>query len=386
MKKTVLIIFIFIPILLTSTGAAATKNFSDIALDKQWTVKFTKSIDASSVAGNVYITDGSKKLNVNVTTNNNVLTVKPLTPLEFNHQYTIVVTDNLKDQNGQAMNEAVEIPFTTMVEKDETPAQIYKRFNSEYHMTWYQLSNNYKQFYLIGQKDGQTVGGYETRQGEVVFGITVGASRSSVQAKYGAPLAGITKNYTNYNQSYVDQYGNETSGTYLIGGQYVTFFYDVHQNNIVRSVTWVTKKTENSKSGFFATPSSSLRTGLEDLMAELINEARVANGLNSLTYTNDYNPTARKHSVSMAENNYFSHVDLKGNRGGDRLKNDGIRNSRWGENLAYGQYSAIYAHEALMNSLSHRKNILRKDFTHVFVGVAFNSDGAPYYTINFYRK
>ena len=253
-------------------------------------------------------------------------------------------------------------------------------------MTWTQPSDNYKQFYLIGLKDGQTVGGYETRQGEVVFGITIGTSHSSVKAKYGEPLSRITKLNTNYNQSYVDQDGNETSGTYLVDGHYVTFFYDAHKNNIVRSVTWVTKRTENSKSGFFTTPSSSLRTGLEDLMAELINEARVANGLNALTYTADFNPTARKHSVSMAENNYFGHVDLNGLRGGDRLKNDGISYSRWGENLAYGQYSAIYAHEALMNSLSHRKNILRSDFTHIFVGVAFNSVGAPYYTINFYRK
>lgn len=383
------IVFIIMAILLTttySTTGTTAANISNIEVGKQWTIKFSKSIDASSVAGNVYITDGSKKLNVNVTTNNNVLTVKPLTTLEFNHPYTLVVTDNLKDPNGLAVHEAVEIPFIMTGEKMATPAQIYKIFKSEYNMTWTQPSDNYKQFYLIGLKDGQTVGGHETRQGEVVFGVTVGASHSSVKAKYGEPLPRISKFNTNYNQSYVDQYGNETSGTYLIDGHYVTFFYDAHKNNIVRSVTWVTKKTENSKTGFFATPSSSLRTGLEDLMAELINETRVANGLNALTYTADFNQTARKHSVSMAENNYFSHVDLNGLRGGDRLKNGGISNSRWGENLAYGQYSAIYAHEALMNSLSHRKNILRSDFTHIFVGVAFNSVGAPYYTINFYRK
>ena len=68
------------------------------------------------------------------------------------------------------------------------------------------------------------------------------------------------------------------------------------------------------------------------------------------------------------------------------MKNGGVSFSWWGENLAYGQYSAIYAHEALMNSLGHRENILRAEFTHIFVGVDFNREEQPYFTMNFYKK
>ena len=253
-------------------------------------------------------------------------------------------------------------------------------------MLWNMPSNNYKQFYLTATKNGKQVGGYETRAGTTVFGIKVGTSRDTVKAKYGEPVKHIKKNNTNYVQTYVDKYRNETSGTYLIDGNYVTFFYDAHKNNIVRSITWVSEKIEATKTGFFATPSTELRKSLENLMVELINEARVAEGLNALTYTPQLNETARKHSRSMAKNNYFGHEDLNGLRGGDRMENAGIRFSWWGENLAYGQYSAIYAHEALMNSLGHRENILRNNFTHIFVGVDFNTKGQPYFTMSFYKK
>lgn len=170
----------------------------------------------------------------------------------------------------------------------------------------------------------------------------------------------------------------------MIDQHYVTFFYDAHQNYKIRSVTWVKAQTEMSKPGFFATQTTGLRDSFENLMVELINQARVAQGLNPLIYTPDNNLVARKHSTSMAENNYFGHVDLNGLRAGDRMKNAGMNYNWWGENLAYGQYSAIYAHEALMNSLGHRENILRKEFTHIFVGVNFNDKNQPYFTMNFY--
>lgn len=54
-----------------------------------------------------------------------------------------------------------------------------------------------------------------------------------------------------------------------------------------------------------------------------------------------------------------------------------------GENIAAGAYNTIYAHEALMNSLEHRENILYGRFTHAFTGVAFDGT-TPYWTIDFY--
>ncbi|MFK4997104.1 CAP domain-containing protein [Bacillus sp. N9] len=36
-----------------------------------------------------------------------------------------------------------------------------------------------------------------------------------------------------------------------------------------------------------------------------------------------------------------------------------------------------------MNSLGHRENILKPDYTFLGVGVAFNDESQPYYTENF---
>ena len=55
------------------------------------------------------------------------------------------------------------------------------------------------------------------------------------------------------------------------------------------------------------------------------------------------------------------------------------------ENLAMGTETVIHAHEALMNSIGHRNNILLDRVTHAYVGVHFNSNNSPYITINMYK-
>lgn len=277
------------------------------------------------------------------------------------------------------MNPKMIIPTTAV-----TNTEAVQIFSAEYDLQWSMPSLDYKQFHLIGIKNMVPVAGYETRVGQTVFGIHIGDLREVVRANYGTPLTVIMKNDTIMRQTYHDQYNDETSGTYLIDDHYVTFFYDVHQNFTVRSILWVDAIIEQSKPSYFAIPSTLLRNSFEDLMITLMNEARVKEGLQPLIYTPEYNQIARRHSTSMAENNYFGHVDLQGLRGGSRMKNGGMTFNWWGENLAYGQYSAIHAHEALMNSISHRDNILREQFTHAFVGVDFNDQHQPYFTINFY--
>lgn len=94
--------------------------------------------------------------------------------------------------------------------------------------------------------------------------------------------------------------------------------------------------------------------------------------------------TAREHSVDVAENQYFDHINVQGQSPFDRMKEDNISFITAGENLAYGQFSSIFAHEGLMNSLGHRKNILQESFEYLGVGVAFNDESQPYYTEDFY--
>ncbi|MFJ7734632.1 CAP-associated domain-containing protein [Lysinibacillus sp. NPDC097231] len=152
-------------------------------------------------------------------------------------------------------------------------------FQSEYQMTWHRLKTDYFQFFLVGRQNTNEVGGYETRIGHTFFGIRIGANRTVVERKYGLPLTAIHYQNTSYLLNYLDFSGSATHGTYLIDQYYVTFFYDVHKNNIVRSITWIDAATELSKSSYYGKPSNELRAGFEDLMIELINRERVVEGL-----------------------------------------------------------------------------------------------------------
>ncbi|MGA3600995.1 CAP-associated domain-containing protein [Lysinibacillus agricola] len=259
-------------------------------------------------------------------------------------------------------------------------------FQSEYKMKWHRVNTDYAQFSLVGKHNSNEVGGYETRIGYSVFGIRIGANQTDVHRKYGLPLSAIHYQNTSYLLDYNDCKGSTTHGTYLIDHHYVTFFYDLHKNNIVRSIIWINAKTELSKCGYYGKPSNELRTGLEDLMVELINHERVIEGLQPLIYDKKCNNIARQHSSNMISHQFFSHKDHIGNHSNDRLTVSGVNYFWYGENLAHGQHNSIFAHEALMNSTGHRTNILRKEFTHIFVGVCFNDNGAPYYTMNFYSK
>ena len=385
MPIIIVIIFSFTLLATNADGSKQWTSYSNIAIDKEWSITFNQNIDTNSIANNVYMVDrNNSKVAIITKASGKVLKVKPISNLNYNSIYKLVVTNNLMSTKGKAMRQEITIPFTTV--KQVSTVNAVKTFSSEYDLIWNMPTFNYKQLYLVGTKNNQTVGGYETHVGQTAFGISIGASRDTVKAKYGTPLSSIQKKNVKYTQNYVDKYGRETSGTYIIANNYVTFFYDVHKNYKVRSITWIDATTEMSKPGFFAVPSSKLRDSLENLMVELINQARIAEGLKALNYTPQYNSIARNHSTSMAANQYFDHVDINGLRGGDRMKNGGVSYNWWGENLAYGQYSAIYAHEALMNSEGHRANILRKEFTHVFVGVDFNSKNQPYFTINFYSQ
>ena len=93
--------------------------------------------------------------------------------------------------------------------------------------------------------------------------------------------------------------------------------------------------------------------------------------------------TARNHSEDMVKQNYFDHNNLDGESPFDRLKDDDIDFNAAAENLAYGQQNSIFAHEGLMNSLGHRKNILNTNFSTLGVGVDFNDKRQPYWTENY---
>ncbi len=107
-----------------------------------------------------------------------------------------------------------------------------------------------------------------------------------------------------------------------------------------------------------ATPPSNQAFLLEEeaLMLSLINQERAKAGIGALTAEAGLTDLARQKSQDMIENNYFSHTSPTYGSPFDMMKAAGIQYKTAGENIA-GASQVARAHEALMNSPGHRKNI-----------------------------
>ncbi|WHH60883.1 CAP domain-containing protein [Petroclostridium sp. X23] len=130
---------------------------------------------------------------------------------------------------------------------------------------------------------------------------------------------------------------------------------------------------------------STTLTSQEQEMLRLVNEARSQNGVAPLTIDMELTNVARIKSQDMIDNNYFSHNSPTYGSPFDMMKDFGIEYVRAGENIA-GNQTVQKAHEALMNSPGHRKNILSPDFTHIGLGIKSGGSYGNMFTQMFISK
>ncbi|RFB17080.1 serine protease [Bacillus sp. HNG] len=267
------------------------------------------------------------------------------------------------------------------VEKKLGPAQ--RTSLNEYGTNWYTYHENYHNFMMVAYDSGDKVIGLYTNQDLIssTKGIKRGTPKQDALNLLGEPMTRIQKGFVYYEFQQDRDYD-----VFHIDNTYVTLFYDKHENNTVTSIQIVSEALEQNREDFYTNASEQLKEGFEYQLFDLTNASRVNHGLGVLTWDEHVKETARKHSLDMAENNYFNHTNLQGQSPFDRMLEDEILFTIAGENLAYGQFSSIFAHEGLMNSMGHRENILKKEYMYLGVGVAFNTESHPYYTENFYTK
>lgn len=253
---------------------------------------------------------------------------------------------------------------------------------SEYGFSWHIYHKNYKDYIQIGVKDNVVVALYGSLEGwSNDYGIDIKTDKSKVEALLKDPLTKITKGNVNYLQPEFPK-GAEEYYLYAVNGDYLTIFFDLHDNNRVTAFQIVSKAIEEAyiPSNYSTTL---LRRAYESQLFDLANTARVNNGLAPLTRCPKADNAAYKHSYDMAANGYFSHENTKGESPGDRLTKEGIDYSRAGENIAAGQQNSIFAHQGLMNSIGHRNAILG-NYESLGVGVAFGGPYKIYFTQKFY--
>lgn len=118
----------------------------------------------------------------------------------------------------------------------------------------------------------------------------------------------------------------------------------------------------------------------------LTNAFRVYHGRKILTWSDAAATSARLHCEDMAAQNYFDHYSLDGRSPGDRMSQQGIQWSTWGENICAGYRSAFEAYDGWVNSEGHRKGMLNSAMAYMGVGFAVKS-GSTYFIYagqNFY--
>ncbi|AQS60062.1 CAP domain-containing protein [Desulforamulus ferrireducens] len=196
----------------------------------------------------------------------------------------------------------------------------------------------------------------------------------------GSAEASNTTVYRNYKPSYTSQqyakqstivkkgntsvYYNNRSNTTIYNNSYTTSYKQTTQNYQNNKTTVNNNYNANT----------TVNTSDEQTMINLINKERIANGLQPLSYDAALAKVARDKAKDMVDNNYFSHQSPTYGSPFDQMKSNGITYRYAGENLA-GASNVNTAHTNLMNSDSHRKNILNANYTKVGVGVI---EGGPY--------
>lgn len=117
---------------------------------------------------------------------------------------------------------------------------------------------------------------------------------------------------------------------------------------------------------------------MESNMLNLINQERSDNGiLYSYMMDSQLRTIARAYSEQMRDEDFFSHTDPSGEGFADRLSDAGVNFQYAGENIAYNENSTdpvSAAHQGLMNSPTHRANILNTGFTRIGIGIARNGN------------
>ncbi|HVF09277.1 MAG TPA: CAP domain-containing protein [Abditibacteriaceae bacterium] len=135
---------------------------------------------------------------------------------------------------------------------------------------------------------------------------------------------------------------------------------------------------------------------LERAMARLVNKERAQLGLSPLTYDSTLAAVARAHSAEMRDHNYFAHesptdalrAPLDRYRAVFRASPAIVAENvfrAWGDRHRLSAADVQEAHTSLMQSPSHRSNIVEPRVTRIGIGILANANGDIWVTQMFVR-
>ncbi|MGQ0840065.1 CAP domain-containing protein [Actinokineospora sp.] len=124
----------------------------------------------------------------------------------------------------------------------------------------------------------------------------------------------------------------------------------------------------------------------EAAFLKLINDYRRKNGVPAVAVSKALNEASYLHSKDMADNDYFDHDSEDGRSPQDRMEDRGYdTDTATGENIAAGYETAKKVFEAWRKSSGHNRNMLKRDYKVIGIGLAKNgsSEYGEYWTTDF---
>lgn len=104
--------------------------------------------------------------------------------------------------------------------------------------------------------------------------------------------------------------------------------------------------------------------------AKILNNLRVGNRLQPVTYDARLNQAAQAHAQDMVDHDYFSHTSRDGRKVYDRIVATGYDPQAWGENIAGGQQNEEAVLQAWIDSPLHNDVLNANNLEEFALGVA----------------
>lgn len=266
------------------------------------------------------------------------------------------------------MLDIVGLPVQSLVKKYGKPVRVE---TSEYGFQWHVYSRNLKKLLVAGVESGIVVAAYSNSKSLAFRSIRFGASKSAVRKALGVPLSYVRRDSTVFILNEPDK------KDYIeLGEHFAIVFYDMLKGGGVTAMLVVPKEAEINMLIDRPQLSGAALTAYQRLSMDLVNAARARAGLGKLASDAKLVKLAAARCADMRDRNYFSHITPEGKTPFDLARAAGIRFKSMGENIAYGNHSAILAHESFMNSKGHKDNILKKVYKKI--GTAAAAGGARY--------
>lgn len=275
-------------------------------------------------------------------------------------------------------NALVGMPVTVLTARYGKPARVEP---SEYGFQWYVYNRDYKNFFMAGVKDGMVVASFTSAKTLNYMGLfKLNSTRAAVRARLGNPVSYIRSGNSISILSSASQ-----RDFFEVGANYVIVFYDTIKGGKVTSLMVVPKECEAAAVSNSIELTPDMLAAYSRITVDLINATRARNGLSTLKVNAKMAKLAISRSSDMRDRDYFSHFTPDNVSPFTQAKRMGIRYKSFGENIAYGNHNAIFAHESFMNSAGHRSNILKSNYRYVGTGTAYGSSRYVLLSVEFMR-